>query len=260
MAKTTDIQLGDGTRIPILHEDRAVMAIDKPPRWMLVPGTWNRTPWNLQLAIESALLGGAFWAKCRHLRFLRYVHRLDAETSGVLLLAKNTGSLRRFTEMFERREVEKSYLAVVAGVPRNQEWTCNLRIGRDPRVTGRMKIDGEEPRDACTHFRVLEASQSSTLVLAQPETGRTHQIRVHLTACGHPILGDILYPGERRPTLETAATTALALRAVRLAYLDPFTRRPVQIEAPSTRFLRQHGFGKGDHAGPPPSSPARHGK
>ena len=83
MARPNWIELGDGTTIPILYEDRSVLAIDKPVGWMLVPYNWDKTGRNLQLAISSAVQGGAFWAKSRNLRFLKYVHRLDAETTGV---------------------------------------------------------------------------------------------------------------------------------------------------------------------------------
>ncbi|MBI5383385.1 MAG: RluA family pseudouridine synthase [Verrucomicrobia bacterium] len=260
MAKTSDIQLGDGTRLLILYEDRAVLAIDKPVGWMLAPNAWDRTPWNLQLALESSLRSGAFWARCRNLRFLRFVHRLDADTSGVLLLAKSQGALRALGQLFETRQVKKSYLAVVQGVPREQAWDCALKIGRDPRQPGRMTVNGLESRAALTQFQVLEASQDTALVLAQPETGRMHQLRVHLAASGHPILGDGLYAevsgqkSEVRDRRSGAAEDqrpkerilrrdlALALRAVGLAYPDPFTRRWVRIEAPCAAFLRKFGF------------------
>ena len=238
MAKTNDIRLGDGTLIPILYEDRAVLAIDKPAGWMLAPNSWDRTTHNLQLALESGLRGGAFWARCRNLRFLRFVHRLDADTSGLLLLAKSPGALRAFSQLFEGRRVEKTYLAVVEGVPTAKEWTCSLDLGSDPQVTGRMKVHGAEAREALTRFRVLEAGQERALVLAQPETGRTHQIRVHLEAGGLPILGDRLYGR----TKGHGSQIGLALRAVKLVYPDPFQKRPIYIEAPCGEFLRQFGF------------------
>lgn len=249
MAKTSDLRLGDGTRIPILYEDRAVLAIDKPPGWMLVPSTWNRTHWNLQLALESCLRGGAFWAVQRHLKFIRYVHRLDADTSGVLLLAKSPGALRVLSELFETRRMEKTYLAVVEGVPKAQEWTCNLKIGLDPQQAGRMSVDGPEAKDAETVFQVQETAPGRALVLARPHTGRTHQIRVHLAAGGHPVVGDALY-GRRG---SKPAASGLALRAVALAYVDPVQKRPIFIDASRKEFLRKFGFGQ---AKPPGKSPS----
>src|SRR5690606_31373878 len=143
VAKPSYIELGSGrtaVRIPILYEDRAVLAVDKPRGWMLVPFTWQRTGRNLQAAIQSSIGAGAFWARSRNRRFLRYVHRLDADTTGVLLMGKTPGVVRSFGELFESRVVEKRYLAVVHGVPRRDEWTCRLRIDRDPEQVGRMRV------------------------------------------------------------------------------------------------------------------------
>src|SRR5215212_5268244 len=101
MARPNVIQLGDEVSIPILYEDRSMLAIDKPVGWMLVPYNWDRTGRNLQLAISSSILGGEFWARSRNLKYLKHVHRLDAETSGILLFAKSPGALKTFADMFE---------------------------------------------------------------------------------------------------------------------------------------------------------------
>src|SRR5215813_8747753 len=117
MAKTDQIELPTGERLPILYEDRSVLAIDKPRGWMLVPFSWQRTNRNLQAALTSSIAAGDFWARVRGLRFLRHIHRLDAETTGILLLAKSKGALATYGELFESRKMEKVYLAVVEGVP-----------------------------------------------------------------------------------------------------------------------------------------------
>jgi RluA family pseudouridine synthase len=241
VGKTKDIQLGDGTRLAILYEDRAVLAIDKPAGWMLAPVEWDRTGRNLQRALESAIHAGAFWARSRNLKYLRFIHRLDAETSGVLLMAKSPGALRIFSRLFESRQMDKLYLAVVQGTSEQTEWTCSLAIGRDPQRTGRMKVNGVEAREALTRFRVLQAGQGNSLVLAQPLTGRTHQIRVHLAAGRHPVLGDPLYGAAGAGALE-ANSPYLALRAAQLRYQDPFGKRVVAIRAPGTGFVQDHGF------------------
>ena len=104
MAKADSIELtrgGETERIPILYEDRSVLAIDKPAGWMLVPAHWQRTERDLQTAIESSIGARDFWARSRNLKFLRYVHRLDAETSGVLLLAKSPGAVNAYSNLFE---------------------------------------------------------------------------------------------------------------------------------------------------------------
>src|SRR5215831_4719315 len=115
MPKPSDIELGTGERIPILYEDRSIMAIDKPRGWMLVPFSWQRTNRNLQAALTSSIAAGDFWARSRGLRFLRFVHRLDAETTGILLLGKSQGAVESYGELFEGRNIEKVYLAVVQG-------------------------------------------------------------------------------------------------------------------------------------------------
>lgn len=270
MPKPQCIELPDIEPIPILYEDRSVLAIDKPRGWMLVPFSWQRTSRNLQAALTSSIQARDFWARSRNLRFLRFVHRLDAETTGVLLLAKSPGVVKTYGELFESRRMEKLYLAVVHGVPRQNEWTCRLKLAPDPRQRGRMKVDARGGKEAETHFRVLqtvggktdlpphagplpqrgegkagtprvshcirgEPSEFSSLIQARPLTGRTHQIRVHLAEAGHPVLGDELY-GRAENELP------LALRAVGLGYTDPFTRRRVEIRAPVDEFVHEYGF------------------
>ena len=156
--------------------------------------------------------------------------------------------------------MEKTYLAVVEGVPQQTEWTCQLKLGPAPGQIGRMQVDEREGKDAETHFRVLqtndgrsrrraeaEAEQSAkanvrlvatavtSLVEARPLTGRTHQIRLHLAETAGPVVGDDIY-GRR------AIRGHLGLRAVRLTFADPFTRRRIDIRAPVEEFCREYGF------------------
>lgn len=248
MTKPTCIELARGgvvEHIPILYEDRSVLAIDKPPGWMLVPAHWRRTGRNLQAAIESSIAAGDFWARSRNLKFLRYVHRLDAETSGVLLLAKSPGAVNAYSKLFESRLVEKVYLAVVRGKPGQTEWICRLKLADDVDTGKTVKVDARHGKEAETRFKVLQTRRDArlgdlALVEARPMTGRTHQIRVHLAQAGHPVLGDALYGGpgpktslDRRP---------LALRAVSISYNDPFSNRRVRIAAPSAGFVSGYGF------------------
>jgi len=237
VAKPNHIELPTGERIPILYEDRSVLAIDKPRGWMLVPFSWQRTGRNLQAALASSIAAKDFWARSRSLKYLRFVHRLDAETSGILLLAKSPGAVDTFGGLFESRRMEKVYLAVVRGAPRPSEWTCRLKLAPDPNAVGRMKVDARHGKEAETRFRLLQSKGNTSLVEAHPVTGRTHQIRVHLAESGYPVVGDPLY-GPRHAKEERA----LGLRAVRLAYVDPFVRRRVEIRAPLEAFVREYGF------------------
>ena len=235
MAKPNFIELPSCEPISILYEDRSVLAIDKPRGWMLVPHSWQNTSRNLMAAVESSIRGGDFWARSRGLKFLRHVHRLDADTSGVLLFAKSPGAVKRFFDLFESRRMEKMYLAVVVGEPKQSEWTCELKLAPDKKRFRKMKVDSRHGKNAETHFRVLEKRGKLSLVEARPITGRTHQIRVHLAESGLPVVGDELY-GKR------GDAAPLGLRAVRLAYVDPFTRRRVDIRAPTQEFLKEFGF------------------
>ena len=235
MAKPNFIELPGCEPIPILFEDRSVLAIDKPRGWMLVPHSWQRTQRNLQAAITSSIAAGDFWARSRGLKFLRHVHRLDADTSGVLLFAKSFGAVEVISELFETRRIEKTYLAVVSGEPKQIEWTCNLKLAPDEKRIGRMTVDSRHGKPSETHFKILETRGKISLVECKPITGRTHQIRVHLAESGLPIVGDELY-GRREGNLP------LGLRAVHLVFVNPFTKRRVDVHAPVEKFLEEFGF------------------
>jgi RluA family pseudouridine synthase len=233
MAKPACIQLFKEEPIAILYEDRSILAIDKPAGWMLVPFSWQRTNRNLQAAIISSIGAGHFWARSRGIWFLKYVHRLDAETTGVLLLAKSQGALESLGALFETRQVEKVYLAVTDTAPRTGAWTCSVRLSPDPEDHGLIRVD-RHGKEAETAFRLVASAGRLHLIEARPLTGRQHQIRIHLAESGCPIVGDDLYG--------RAASFPMGLRAVGLAYSDPFTREPVTIRAPHSDFLERYGF------------------
>jgi 23S rRNA pseudouridine1911/1915/1917 synthase len=243
--KPSYIELPDETRIPILYEDRSVLALDKPAGWFMGPDDWEQTGRNLPPALQSSLNAGDYWARSRNLRFLRYVHRLDAGTSGILLFAKSPGAMEPYSRLFADRVVKKTYLAVTDGIPRVAEWTRKDKLGPDEREPGRHRIDPENGKPAQTDFRVLQAGRHTALVEAKPYTGRTHQIRLHLAAGNCPVQGDDMY-GTPHPQ-------GLALRAVGLEYIDPFTRRPVRINAPAGDFCRSHGFKPPERPPQPPN-------
>lgn len=239
-----ELQCGRGpVRIPIIYEDRSVLVIDKPAGWLVVPSDWSHTGRNLQRAIEESIARGDFWARSRNLKFLRYVHRLDAETSGLLMMVRSRGAIRAYSALFEHRQVQKLYLAVVQGTVRQNQWVCDLPLAEQAGKGLRVVVDRRRGRPALTRFRVLDRVTHPELgrlsvLLAEPQTGRTHQIRVHLAAAGYPVVGDRLYgtgsPGARSPEV-------FGLRAVGLEYEDPFTHNRVRIRAPVDEFLRQFG-------------------
>ena len=233
MARPDNIQLFKEDSIPILYEDRSILAIDKPAGWMLVPFSWQRTKRNLQAAITSSIGAGHYWARSRNIRFLKYIHRLDAETTGILLFAKSQGALDSFGDLFEARQMEKIYLAVTEFEPKQPEWTCRLRISPDPERHGMMLVD-RNGKDAETDFRAVASANGLYLIEARPATGRQHQIRIHLAESGCPIVADELY-GQPEDA-------AMGLRAVGLAFNDPFSHRPVAINAPVAEFVKYFGF------------------
>ena len=163
------------------------------------------------------------------------VHRLDKMTSGLVIVAKNDAAHRRLSDQFKSREVHKTYVALVHGRMATDSGEIARPVGRDPRRRTRMKAGGIAPRDALTKYRVLRRIGPFTLVEAMPQTGRTHQIRVHLASLGHPVVGDNTYGapaklrfgGNDEPTLPRTF-----LHAAKLAFAHPISGAPLQLEAP----------------------------
>lgn len=235
MAELKQIRL-PGLTIPVLHEDRAMLAIDKPAGWMLAPEHAHKVIHNLHALLMGSVMAGDVWARSRGIRFLRYVHRLDADTTGVLLLAKSKGAIGPLSQCFARQEVDKVYLAVIEGVPKRDRWICQLPLGAPVKGTGRVTVNRASGKPAETQFQLLATQDGRSLIACRPLTGRTHQIRVHLAETAGAIMGDRIYGGAKGREVQ------LALRSVLLRLRHPFTRRSVEIVAPWTKFLRSFGF------------------
>ena len=174
--------------LDVLYEDADLLAVNKPAGMTVhpAPGHATSTLVNAVLAHSSDLsgVGGVLRPGI--------VHRLDRDTSGVILVAKNDAAHQALASQLKERRIEKVYLALVEGTPRPAEGVIDAPIARDPRNRRRMAIV-EGGREAVTAYRVVERLRGVALVEARPKTGRTHQIRVHLAAIGHPIVGDALY-------------------------------------------------------------------
>jgi 23S rRNA pseudouridine1911/1915/1917 synthase len=247
MAKTDFVELPGGIPVPILYEDRSVLAIDKPAGWMLGPEDEEHARRNLHLGLTAGIDAGEWWARCRNLKYIRFIHRLDAPTTGVLLMAKSPGVIPPFTRLFASRNIGKVYLAITDGIPQQSEWRCDLPLGPEPGYPGRHQVDPVAGKEASTLFKVLGTRGSHALVEARPHSGRTHQIRLHLLAAGCPVTGDLLY-GRHHPA-------GLGLRAVEMTYQDPFTGKPVRIRAPREGFSEAFGFNKNQVLTPPGAIP-----
>jgi 23S rRNA pseudouridine1911/1915/1917 synthase len=155
------------------------------------------------------------------------VHRLDRETSGLMVVAKSEEAHRRLKAMIQRREVVREYLALVLGRPPARSGTIDAPIGRDRRHRTRVSTDTDEPREAVTHFAIERALPEATLLRVRLETGRTHQIRAHLQAIGHPVAGDPEYGGAGAFGLSRQF-----LHAARLAFAHPLTGEALDLSSP----------------------------
>ena len=172
----------------VIHRDRAAIVIDKPPGLATQGGT--KTERHLDMLLD----GVRFEAEGRP----KLVHRLDKDTSGVLLLARSAGSAAFFAKSFSSRTARKLYWALVVGVPSVEDGMIDLALAKQPGTGGeKMHVDQKEGSPARTRYRVVErAGNAACWVELQPHTGRTHQLRVHMAAIGHPIVGDGKYGGQ----------------------------------------------------------------
>ena len=166
------------------------------------------------------------------------VHRLDKGTSGLMVIAKTDEAHRHLSEQFKKRRVSKHYTVLVHGDLREDEGVIDAPVGRHPVERKKMSTASRRGKAALTRWRVLERYGDCTLLEAQIETGRTHQIRVHLGAMGRPVVGDAVYGGSKRAADSPALRAALkrltrqALHAGRLSFLHPLTGRVMSFESP----------------------------
>lgn len=174
--------------LDILYEDEDLVVVNKPSGLVVYPGAGHEGG-----TLINGLLQGRTLAQVGAPVRPGIVHRLDKETSGVIVVAKTDMAYYHLIEQFKRREVSKRYLALVQGTFAEDEGRIEAPIGRDPQQRKRMKVAASGGKLAVTEFTVRQRWPSGTLLEAHPLTGRTHQIRVHLSAIGHPILGDRLY-------------------------------------------------------------------
>ena len=218
-------------RLPVLHEDGACFVIEKPAGIAVHPGS------GMAPGEKTILHGVAHLFVERGLHFTPdsvLVHRLDRETTGCLLIAKTPEAHRALQEQFEHRSVRKIYLALVAGVPANATATIDAPIGRS--VAHRMKMSilgASRTRQAQTTYRTLATAQDTALLACDLHTGRTHQIRVHLSAIGHPILGDDAYSSAvSQRVQQQTGIASLCLHAWRLTFTSPDGEREHTVIAP----------------------------
>jgi 23S rRNA pseudouridine1911/1915/1917 synthase len=230
----------------VLYEDAAVIAIDKPAGMVVHAGAGihSGTLVNALLHRFDALsqLGGDLRPGI--------VHRLDRFTSGVLLVAKNDAAHQDLAAQFSSREVEKIYLALVQGAVKNEAGRIERPISRDPVRRIRMTARLSEGRAAWSAYRVLRRYPKFTFLEVRIGTGRTHQIRVHLSSIGHPVVGDTLYGAQPQPALGGR----FFLHAHRITFRSPATAEKVVVESPLPPDLVHFGDSLQDLETPAPST------
>ncbi len=211
----------------VAYEDEHLLVVDKPAGVVVHPAR-GHSAGTLAQALSGRIAGGD------DPRRAGIVHRLDRDTSGLLVVARTEAAHAALKEMMRRREVTREYLALVEGRPAARAGTIDAPVGRDRRVRTRVSTDTDEPRPAITHFELEDALEDFTLLRVRLETGRTHQIRAHLLAIGHPVAGDPEYGRKGRLGLERQF-----LHAERLAFTHPATGTPIDVRSPLPEDLRR---------------------
>ncbi|MCL4239288.1 MAG: RluA family pseudouridine synthase [Anaerolineae bacterium] len=209
--------------LTVLYEDEQVAVVDKPAGMVVHPAFGHQTGTLVNAVLNRWPQIAAFAEPGR----AGIVHRLDKETSGVIVIAKTARALESLRAQFRARTISKRYLALVEGLPQTPEGVIDAPIGRDTRQRKRMAVlrDG---REALTEFRVMEIFASYSLLEVWPKTGRTHQIRAHLAFIGHPVVGDTVYGRRKQPF--TLKRHFLHAAAITLAH--PVSGEPLTVESP----------------------------
>lgn len=248
--------------LPVLFEDEHLIAVDKPSGLLTSPDRYDPNRPNLMKLLHAGIEAGKPWAKERSLSYLMNAHRLDFETSGIILLAKSKPVLVELANLFGSEKPLKKYAALVRGTPAEDHFEVDQKLAPHPTKIGLMRVDPKRGKRSRTAFLVLEKFSRFTLLRCEPLTGRTHQIRVHLQFCELPIVGDALYGGrplflsslkkgyvlkpgrEERPLMGR-----VALHAEALELTHPITGQTVSINCPwpkdlqvTLKYLRQFGM------------------
>ena len=207
---------GENIPLDIVYEDEDIVIINKASGMVVHPASGN---------YENTLVNALIYRYNLDDTNVRsgIVHRIDKDTSGLVIVAKNDKTLELLTEMFKNKEIKKTYLAIVDGVINNKSGTINAPITRDVKDRKKMMV-GKDGKNSITHFYVLKTFKNNTYLSLNLETGRTHQIRVHMAYIGHPITNDKVYGKEN-------TSFGQYLHASKLEFIHPITKKEIRVEA-----------------------------
>lgn len=228
LKETTDI-LPENIPLDIYYEDDDLIVVNKPSGMVVHPAPGNYTGTLVNALIYHTNNLSKVNTNIRP----GIVHRIDADTSGLLLVAKNDKSHNILAEDIQKKEVVREYIALVEGIIMEDTATIDAPIGRDKKDRKKMTVTSENSKDAVTHIRVLERYKDSTLIRCKLETGRTHQIRVHLSYIGHPVVNDPVYGHKKLIDKDFGQM----LHAEKLGFVHPTTKEYMEFTAePPKRF------------------------
>lgn len=228
LEETTDI-LPENIPLDIYYEDDDLIVVNKPSGMVVHPAPGNYTGTLVNALIYHTNNLSKVNTNIRP----GIVHRIDADTSGLLLVAKNDNSHNILAEAIQKKEVVREYIALVEGIIMEDTATIDAPIGRDKKDRKKMTVTSENSKDAVTHIRVLERYKDSTLIRCKLETGRTHQIRVHLSYIGHPVVNDPVYGHKKLIDKDFGQM----LHAEKLGFVHPTTKEYMEFTAePPKRF------------------------
>ena len=207
---------GENIPLDIVYEDEDIVIINKASGMVVHPASGN---------YENTIVNALIYRYNLDDTNVRsgIVHRIDKDTSGLVIVAKNEKTLELLTEMFKNKEIKKTYLAIVDGVINNKSGTINAPITRDVKDRKKMMV-GKDGKNSITHFYVLKTFKNNTYLSLNLETGRTHQIRVHMAYIGHPITNDKVYGKEN-------TSFGQYLHASKLEFIHPITKKKIRVEA-----------------------------